>query len=352
MLYLHSVMHFIHLFCVLGTEPLNFKLCDHKVNQICCISGRLAFQWILVALVLKIPDEVINTIDKTETNPILKCERLLTYWFENHHGASIESLLEILNKPYLMHELKGSIKLSQADRDIIEHNMVSSKIAQNYADMLFELIQLLRKHSDSFNIILEHLELHPHVKFKPFENAKSIKEIVKTLENEGHLSPLNVEFLNWLVKSIPEAQTVIKNYEESIYDEPIADELQWCMKQCQSTDRSFVYAKILGDPHIITYRDLQRSKKAVSDFTGISESEMSIKLKGKGSIFLFWKIPEQIAERSQLPHAASLRIKYELDEAKIVGVGICYKEHNQYVLVSQLKTMVWYGYGKLTVIQS
>ena len=327
--------------------------CNHQANAVYCIARIFAPSWRLVSGALNIPRHVINEIYKNEkSNCVIICEKLIEYWFKTRSEANIYVLIDILNEPYIRDELKDKITLIQANLNglpVQYPDIFPRPIAENYTCMIVKVLEILEKFPQAHKKFLRYLKYYPDtVNNKLFENTKNVEEIVDTLINEGQLSPINVNKLHFLAKSIncTKAKEAIEKYEELIEDKPINDELMWCLGQCQSPDRCLAYVRLIGDPKFVTYGDLKNAKAAASMYTDIPVHNMDEKLKGKGSTFIFWKISEEDAEKVHLSTRVSLSIKQTLHKAKIIEIGICYKEKHESICVEQLLVVTGYE-GKL-----
>lgn len=324
--------------------------CNHQANAIYCIARIFAPTWRLVSGALNIPRHVINDIYKTETNCIIICEKLIKYWFETRSEANIYVLIDILNEPYIQDELKDKITLIQANLNGLSvqyPDIFPRPIAENYTSMIVQVIEILENFPQAHKKLLQYLKYYPDkikVNNKLFQNTKNVADIVDTLIDEGQLSPININKLHFLTKSINciEAKEAIEKYEQSIENKPIADELMWCLGQCQSPDRCLAYVRLIGDPKIVTYHDLKNAKTAASNYMDIPMHNMDENLKGKGSIFIFWKVSKEDAKTVHLSETVPLSIKQALCKAKIIEIGICYKEKHESIHVEQLTVMTSY----------
>lgn len=314
---------------------------DFQANLIFCIARIFAPAWKVLSGALSIPSHVTNDIYAREKNPVLICEELVKHWFETTSGANVHVFLELLNQPYLKDDLKQEIPLLQATvngKPVSYPDFFPRPIAKAYTRMIVKVIKILKTfpnaHEDED--ILLHLRCYPNkikVNNELFINTKDASEIVDILINKGMLSPINVSKLLFLVKSIEcrDAEKEIESYESSIEDKPIADELMWCLGQCQSPDRCYLYARLIEDPKIVTYRDLKMSKYADISVHNIVEERI-----GQGSTFIFWKIPEEDASKLQLSKVVPLSLKQLLCDANIIESGFCYKEKQKSLVVKQL----------------
>lgn len=321
------------------------EICDHQANAVYCIARVFAPVWKLVSAALDIPHHVISNIyDTDKNNPIAICEKLIKYWFETRSEANIHVLLHILDEPYLKDELKDKITLIQANLSgmaVKYPDIFPRPVADNYTQMIVQVIKILEKFPNAHEELLLYLRYYPDkvkVNNHLFEKTKNVREIVDTLVDEGLLSPINVNKLYFLVESINciEAKKEIERYELSIQDKPIADELMWCLGQCQSPEKCFVYARWIGDPKIVTYRDLQRAKAGMSMYMGIPVHNMVDDVKGKGSVIVFWRITEEDAQKLHLSKVVPLPLKETLLSANITEIGICFKEKQESIFVDQL----------------
>ena len=324
---------------------VGIEICDHQANAIYCIARIIAPSWKLVSGALNIPRHVINNIyEDGKKNCVVISEKLIKYWFETESAASVHVLLNILDEPYIMDELKEKITLIQTNLSGMPVNypdIFPRPIAENYTCMKIKVIKILKSFPDAHEELLLLLQYYPDkntINKELFKNTKNANEVIDTLENEGLLSPINIHKLLFLVKSINciQAQKAIEAYEESIDDKPITDELMWCLGQCQSPRRCFLYARLIGDPKISTYRDLKKAKAGISQFADVPVHNMIDTLQGKGSTIIFWEISEEDAQKTYFSQCVPLSLKQTLCEANIIELGICYKEKQQSVYVEQL----------------
>jgi len=292
--------------------------------------------WKLVALALSIPSDYISAVHKKESNSVRKCQEILQYWFDINGDESISLLNEILNQSFIQDELKlfGGAAGGGDYPDAFQ-----SKIKGNYTEMIVKLTKILGKGAEYLSEILIRLKHYPHdIDTSCFENVKTIDDVFLILRKKELLSTIDISILKYLVKHIDckEALNAIEEYEESIKDEPIAEELSWCMKQCQSPDRHFIYTRIKGNPLIVTYGDLKLAKETVSKYLQISESDLIVKRKGNGSVILFWDIPEELAKTIHLRRVVSVSTKQELSDANIIEIGICVKQSKSNIYVEEI----------------
>ena len=328
--------------CIFHT---GIEICDHQANAIYCIARIIAPSWKIVGSALSIHRHVMNNMYQDgRENHIVISEKLIKHWFETEPAASVHVLLDILNDPYIRDDLKKEITLIQANLSGIRvryPDIYPRPVAENYTCMIVKVIKILNNFPNAHEELLLLLKYYPDkntVNNELFKNTKNAGEIVDTLYNEGLLSPINVNKLHFLVKSIEcnEAQKAIEAYERLIDDEPIADELMWCLGQCQSPDRCLLYARLISDPKIVTYHDLKKAKAAVSEFRDVPMHSMTDELIGKGSAILFWEISEEDAEKTHFSKSIPLSLKQTLREAKIIELGICYKGKQESIYVDQL----------------
>ena len=308
---------------------------------------------------MNIPRHVINNIyqDKAK-NCIVISEELIKYWFKTEPEASVHLLLDILDDQYIKDDLKEKITLIQANLNgmsVKYPDIFPRPIAENYTRMIVKVIKILNNFPNAHEELLLLLRYYPDknkVNNDLFENTKNAGEIVDTLINEGLVSPININKLHFLVESIEctEAQKVIETYEQSIEDKPIADELMWCLGQCQSPDRCLLYARLIGDPKIITYHDLKRAKSTMSKCADIPMHNMTDKLKGKGSTIIFWEISKEDAQNFCLCKSVPLSLKQALGEANIIEFGFCHDEKQESIHVDQLLVTSQYAYNNASSI--
>lgn len=325
---------FVGMDIVTSKKPSNDEICDHKMNTVYSIASRYSTVWKLVALALGTPPNFITKVYKKESDSVQKCQEILQYWFDINGEGSIDLLYESLDHSFIGDELKSSgVSLHGAHPDYSFQN----KIRENYTEMIVKLIKVLDKRPEYLQEILLRLQHYPG-DVDTYESVKTINDIFSTLKRKGQLSTLDLSKLKYLIKHIgcKEGQYFIEEYEESIKDEPIADELSWCLKWCQDPDRYYIYARIKGDPRIITYGQIKMAKEAVSNYVQESESNLMLKCKGKGSVILFWDVPEEIAKNLQLPKVTSLSIKQDLCNANIIEVGICIKQRKSHIFVEEI----------------
>ena len=298
--------------------------------------------WYIIGIRLNISEGLLKKIwnEISDANIISKnvycCCKMLAHWHKKGKDVTVGEFLRAVSIGPLGLDKKvdvmKSILLDKPSDKLILNTSPKTldDTEKQYALMIVQVSKIINESDtdlNTFKLFLNQCKsMHsnkPKIDQEIYEKALTFTELIDALQNNGHITQIDLSWLKYLVGDVAnnsEAMKVIEKYEEMNI---VAHKLHW--HNLTKSDKTLLMAKANMDPALLRSTDVSKLKSVAVNMVGLDDTDALLDSAGVGSVVMYWKIFKDTS--LELPKTITPSMEQLCDEVGITHIGIVHQKH-------------------------